>query len=163
MRNLVTRLLVQKKIPFRAHELPSEKLTALEAAACLHAAPETVYKTIVTLHRPNQQTILALVPAPNQVDLKALARGLGLKKIHLTTQREAEEITGLETGGISPLALLHTRCTVVLDASVRHHEQIYISGGQRGLNIQLAPADLIALTQAKCLPISRPEGKLPPE
>ena len=159
MRNLVKRLLVKKKIPFRAHALPPEKLTALEAAEFLHAAPETVYKTIVTLHRPDQQPILALVPAAHQVDLKALARGLGLKKIHLTTQREAEAITGLETGGISPLALLHRRFTVVLDQSIRNHEQIFLSGGQRGLNVQLAPTDLITLTRARILPISKPEGQ----
>jgi Cys-tRNA(Pro)/Cys-tRNA(Cys) deacylase len=154
MRNQVTRYLDKHKIPYQTHQLPGDKLSAEEAARYLNVAPATVYKTIVTIERKSNRIVLALVPAQTKVDLKALARYLQMKKIHLTTQREAEQLTGLQTGGISPLALLHRRFTVVLDRSALDHPQMYLSGGDRGLNIQLAPGDLITSTGALCFPIS---------
>ena len=69
--------------------------------------------------------------------------------IIIPTYNEAEKLTGLETGGISPLALVNKGFQVVIDSSAKSHPQIYISGGQRGLNIQLNPGDLIKLTNAR--------------
>ncbi|MBK8821174.1 MAG: hypothetical protein IPN58_00835 [Anaerolineales bacterium] len=69
--------------------------------------------------------------------------------MHLPTEREAEQLTGLQAGGISPLALIHKGFQVVIDSAARRFEKIYISGGQRGLDIQLRVEDLVKLVNAK--------------
>ena len=155
--NNVTRLLDSRKIPYIAFELPSEKLGALETARLLNVAPATVYKTIVVIREKStgKKPLLVLIPSPNQVNLKALAAFLGEKKVHLPTEREAEQITGLQAGGISPLALLNKGFQVVLDASARERAEIHISGGQRGLNIRLAVEALIRVTNARVAAVSR--------
>jgi Cys-tRNA(Pro)/Cys-tRNA(Cys) deacylase len=91
------------------------------------------------------------------VDLKALAAFLGEKKVHLPTEREAEALTGLQAGGISPLALLNKGFQVLLDSSVQELAEIHISGGQRGLNIRIPVEALIRLTNARLAPVSYPE------
>jgi Cys-tRNA(Pro)/Cys-tRNA(Cys) deacylase len=90
--------------------------------------------------------------------LKAVASALGEKKVHLPTQAEAEKLTGLQAGGISPLALINRGFTVLLDRSALEHEQIHISGGQRGLNIRLPVKALIELTNARIADICLPTG-----
>lgn len=147
VKNNVTRLLEQRKIAYTACELPAEKLGALEAAQFLGVEPGLVYKTIVVL-RERGKPVLALVSGDQEVDLKALARAVGEKKLHLPTEKQAEALTGLQAGGISALALLNKGFEVVLDASARGHSQIYVSGGQRGLDIRLGVEDFIALTNA---------------
>jgi Cys-tRNA(Pro)/Cys-tRNA(Cys) deacylase len=132
-----------------------EKLSALEAAQFLGVEPELVFKTIVVTRAQKGKPIMALIPAPGEVDLKALARSLGEKKVFLASQKEAERITGLQVGGISPLALLSRGFQVIMDFSAQSLDEIYLSGGQRGLNIRLHPNDLIALTHASFGVISR--------
>ena len=97
-----------------------------------------------------------VIPGPHQVDLKSLAAFLGEKKVKLPTEREAEMITGLQAGGISPLALLNKGFQVVLDASAREQAEIHISGGQRGLNIRLPVDALVRLTKARIGQVSLP-------
>ena len=154
--NNVTRLLDSRKIPYTAFELPSEKLGALETAHLLDVEPATVYKTIVVTREKlgGKKPLLAIIPGPNQVDLKALAAFLGEKKVYLPTEREAEALTGLQAGGISPLALLNKGFQVLLDASAREQAEIHISGGQRGLNIRLPVADLLQITHARLAAIA---------
>ncbi|NOY98684.1 MAG: hypothetical protein GXP40_05705 [Chloroflexi bacterium] len=153
--NNVTRLLDARRIPYTAHELPAEKLGALETARLLDVPAETVFKTIVVTRPKGGKPVLAVVPGPRQVDLKKLAKLLGEKKLHLPTEKEAEALTGLQAGGISPLALLNKGFQVVLDASAREHAEIHVSGGQRGLNIRLPVEALIRLTNARSGTISR--------
>jgi Cys-tRNA(Pro)/Cys-tRNA(Cys) deacylase len=152
--NNITRLLDSRKIPYTAFELPNEKLGAIEAAQYMGVAPELVYKTIVVTREGRGKPILALVPGPKEVDLKALAKALGEKKVLLPSEREAERLTGLQAGGISPLALLQRGFQVVLDESALTHAEIYISGGQRGSNIRLPVEALITLTNARVALIS---------
>ena len=154
MKNNVTRLLEARGIPYTAFELPAEKLSALEAAQYLGVDPELVYKTIVVLRIGRGKPLLAVVPGPLEVDLKALAKAVGERKLVLATQHQAEQVTGLLTGGISPLALLNRGFEVVVDALAELYPQIYVSGGQRGLNICLPTAALISLTEAKVAEIS---------
>jgi len=152
-KNNITRLLDAKKISYTAFETPKEKLGA-EGTARFLAIPLTlVYKTIV-VKRKKGKSILALVSGESSVDLKALAKLLGEKKVFLTTQAEVEKLTGLQAGGISPLALINGGFQVVLDESALGYEQIYVSGGQRGLNIRLGVDDLIELTRARVGKIS---------
>jgi Cys-tRNA(Pro)/Cys-tRNA(Cys) deacylase len=152
--NNITRLLDSHNIPYTAFELPLEKISALETARLLNVSPVLVYKTIVVTREIKGKSILALVPGPNEVDLKALARAVGEKKVHSPTEREAERLTGLQAGGISPLALLNRGFQIILDSSAQAHAEIHISGGQRGLNIRLPVSDLIALTNALVAEIS---------
>lgn len=152
--NNVTRLLDSRGIAYTAFELPEEKLGALEAAQILGVPPEQVYKTIVITREAKGKAILAVVPGPQAVDLKALARAVGEKKVHLPTEREAEQLTGLQAGGISPLSLVNRGFQTVLDASAQAYAEIYISGGQRGLNIRLPVAELVKLTNARVAAIT---------
>ena len=155
--NNVIRLLESKKIPFQVFELPAEKLGAIETAQLLGISPEIVYKTIVATREKPGKPILAVVPGSYEVDLKALAQAIGEKKVHLPTEREAESLTGLQAGGISPLALINRGFQTILDSTAKQHEQIHISGGQRGINIRLPVSALILLTNAKTAQISRPQ------
>ncbi|MCZ2126993.1 MAG: aminoacyl-tRNA deacylase [Anaerolineales bacterium] len=152
--NNVTRFLDSRKIKYVAYELPVEKIGATEAAQILDVPQERVFKTIV-IRREKGKPVLALIPAPRSADLKALANFLGEKKMHLPTEREAEQMTGLQAGGISPLALVNKGFQVVVDSSAESFETIYISGGQRGLNVQLDPRDLAKLVNARFGAISR--------
>ncbi len=154
--NNVTRFLDARKVSYAAHEMPAEKLGAVEAANFMGVSPDQVFKTIVVV-REKKKPVLALVPGPRVVDLKLLAAFLGEKKVHLPTEREAEELTGLQAGGISPLALINKGFQVVIDSAAQAYEKIYVSGGQRGLDIQLGVEDLIKLTNARVGKISREE------
>ena len=145
IKNNVTRLLDARKISYTVFELPAEKLGALETARLLSIPPEQVFKTIVVTREGKGKPILAIVPGTGEVDLKALARALGEKKLSLPTEREAEILTGLQAGGISPLALLNRGFQMVLDTSAEMFESIHISGGQRGLNICLPVSALVDL------------------
>jgi Cys-tRNA(Pro)/Cys-tRNA(Cys) deacylase len=96
-----------------------------------------------------------VVPGDREVDLKALAKAIGEKKLVLPTEREAERLTGLQAGGISPLALLQRGFQTIIDQSAQTQAEIYISGGQRGFNIRLRAGDLITLTNARLASICR--------
>jgi Cys-tRNA(Pro)/Cys-tRNA(Cys) deacylase len=155
--NNVTRMLVAKGVAFEAHELPAEKLGGVEAAAFLGVDPQRMFKTIVAV-RSEGKPVLALIPAAAQLDLKALGRALGGKKLQVATQVQAEKLTGLQVGGISPLALIGKGFEVALDESALGFEKIYLSGGQRGLNISITPQAVVELTRAKVLTIAEPIG-----
>jgi Cys-tRNA(Pro)/Cys-tRNA(Cys) deacylase len=150
--NNVTRFLDARKVKYAAHELPAEKIGALEAARFLGVPAEQVFKTIVIV-REKGKPVLALIPGARSVDLKLLASFLGEKKMRLPTEREAESLTGLQAGGISPLALINKGFQVVIDSAAQSFTEIYISGGQRGVNIQMPVNDLAKLTNARFAPI----------
>lgn len=153
--NNVTRFLDAHDIHYATFELPPEKHGALETARLLDLPPNIVYKTIVVTREGKSKPILAVIPGPCEVDLKALARALDEKKLHLPSEREAERLTGLQAGGISPLALINRGFQVILDIAAQSLDEMHISGGQRGLNIRLAPNDLIKLTGARYSDICR--------
>ena len=147
--NNVTRMLEAKGIPFRAYEVPNQKLSALEVAEILSVPAETVFKTIVAERDKKGKTILALVPATGEVDLKKLAKAVGEKKVQVATLEKAEKVTGLRAGGISPLALINKGFEVVIDESAISQEAITISAGQWGLQVALAAGDLAQLLNAR--------------
>ncbi|HLO31439.1 MAG TPA: YbaK/EbsC family protein [Anaerolineales bacterium] len=153
--NNVTRFLDSRKIAYTVFETPVEKLGALETAEFLSVPPERVFKTIVVTRDKPRKPILAVIPGTNTVDLKLLAASLGEKKVFLPTEREAEQLTGLQAGGISPLALINKGFQVVVDSAAQDYSDIHISGGQRGLNLKLPVTDLIKLTNARIASISR--------
>jgi len=146
--NNVTRFLDSKKIPYSIFELPVEKLGAEETAEALGVPLALIYKSIVLLREKPGKPILAVVPGTNNVNLKAVAAAVGEKKVRLSTLVEAEKLTGLQVGGISPLALINKGFTILLDRSVEQHEHIHVSGGQRGLNVRLGVKALVEVTRA---------------
>ena len=152
--NNITRFLDAHKVAYVAHELPAEKLGAVEAAQYMGVSPDLVFKTIV-ITREKKKPLLAVIPGPRTVDLKLLAVFLAEKKVSLPTEREAESLTGLQAGGISPLALINKGFQVVIDSAAQKYEKIYISGGQRGLDILLPVNDLAKLTNARFGNISK--------
>jgi Cys-tRNA(Pro)/Cys-tRNA(Cys) deacylase len=154
--NNVTRLLDSRRIQYTAYELPAEKLGALETARLLNVDAALVFKTIVVVREGNKKPLLVLVPGSSEVDLKSVALAVGDKKVHLPTEREAEQLTGLQAGGISPLALINKGFQVLIDSSAQSFGEIHVSGGQRGLNIKLGVDDLVKLTNARFASISRP-------
>jgi Cys-tRNA(Pro)/Cys-tRNA(Cys) deacylase len=156
--NNVTRFLDSKKINYTVFELPAEKLGALESARLLDVPAGQVFKTIVVLRTRPGKPILAVVPGGSEVDLKLLASAVGEKKLQLSTQAEAEKLTGLLVGGISPLALINRGFQVWLDLNAQNFTEIHISGGQRGLNIRLPVESLIQLTGARLAAISHPDN-----
>lgn len=156
--NNITRFLDSRKIAYTVFETPAEKMGALETAQFLQVAPELVFKTIVVTRDKPKKPVLVVIPGPGAVDLKSLAAVLGEKKVHLSTEREAEQLTGLQAGGISPLALINKGFQVVVDEAARAHPEIHVSGGQRGINIRLPVADLLKLTNARLARVSRTDG-----
>lgn len=149
VKNNVTRFLDSRKVQYVIYETPIEKLGALETARFLDVPPGRVFKTIVVTREKPKKPLLAVLPGPCNLDLKRLAFSLGEKKVHLPTEREAEQLTGLQAGGISPLALINRGFQVVIDSSARDYSEIHVSGGQRGLNIKLPVSALIELTDAR--------------
>lgn len=156
MSNNVTRLLDAKRIKYQVFNLPEEKLGAQETAKLLNVSANIVYKTIVAIRPKPGKSILAVIPGDHQLDLKALAQFLKEKKVNLPTEKEAEKLTGLQAGGISPLALINKGFQVLIDSQAEMKEIIHLSGGQRGLNIRMSTSDLVLLTRAQFCRISLP-------
>jgi len=152
--NNVTRFLDSRKVPYSVFELPQEKLGGEETARLLNAPPEIIFKSIVILRKGSGKPILAVVPGNQEVNLKKLAKAVGEKKVTPSTQKEAENITKLQAGGISPLALINRGFEIVIHRSVQDFELVHVSGGELGVNIRLSSSDLINITKAKVADIS---------
>ncbi|MFE5580880.1 Cys-tRNA(Pro) deacylase [Kitasatospora sp. NPDC056531] len=123
-----------------------------EAAEALGVAPERVYKTLVA--DVDGTLTVGVVPVAGQLDLKALAAAVGGKRAAMADPAAAERSRGYVLGGISPLGQRRPLRTVV-DASALGHPTVYVSAGRRGLEVELAPADLITLTRAHTAAIAR--------
>jgi Cys-tRNA(Pro)/Cys-tRNA(Cys) deacylase len=157
--NNITRFLDSRKVNYTAFELPAEKLGAIETARRLGVPVAQVFKTIVILREKPGKPILAVIPGDCQANLKAIASVANEKKVRLPTQKEAEQVTGLQAGGISPLALINKGFQVLIHQSATNFESIHVSGGQRGLNLRLPVKALAELTHARIAEIASP---LPP-
>ncbi|OON71751.1 Cys-tRNA(Pro) deacylase [Streptomyces tsukubensis] len=123
-----------------------------EAAQAMGVAPERVFKTLVA--EVDGTLTVAVVPVAGSLDLKALAAAAGGKRAVLADPAAAERTTGYVRGGISPLGQ-RKRLPTVLDDSADLHETVCVSAGRRGLEVELAPADLARLTGALLAPIGR--------
>ncbi len=149
-RNNVTRFLESRQIAYQVFGFSTAKHSAEETAALLGVPPDQVYKTLVVLREgKGRKPLLVMAPAGRELNLKALAAALGEKKLQMATQAEAEALTRLQTGGISALALLNRGFEIYIDAAALQQPAIHVSAGQRGVNLRLAPADLIAVTRAR--------------
>ncbi|MFN2116953.1 MAG: aminoacyl-tRNA deacylase [Candidatus Promineifilaceae bacterium] len=154
-KTLAMKLLDGKKISYNAYSYPDNLRDAEEVAQALDLPFERVFKTLVISRPKPDKNILAMVPANRQLDLKKLAKSVGDKKLKMASHRDAEALTGLQVGGISALALLNRGFDVYLDQSAAGFEQIIVSAGERGQQIELAVGDLVKLTRARYVDLSQ--------
>lgn len=149
-KTLAMRILDGRMIPYEpvAYEV-IDHLSALEVARAIGFPPEQTFKTLVVLpDRPHARPLLALLPGDSQLDLKKLAAASGEKKVQMAPQREAERLTGLERGGISPLALMDKSFPVFIDETAILFERIEISAGKVGVGLIVPVMPLVALLNA---------------
>ena len=131
---------------------PRAAAFGLEAAEKLGVEPERVFKTL--LADVDGELAVGIVPVALQLDLKALAHALGGKRAEMADPHVAERKTGYVVGGISPIGQ-KTRHVTVLDETAELFDTIYVSGGKRGFDIELAPSDLLLITGGFCAAIAR--------
>ena len=134
------------------HDPRSEVGFGQEGADKLGVDPTRIFKTL--LAGVDGHLVCGIVPVAGKLNLKSLAGAVHGKKAHMADPAEAERATGYVVGGISPLGQKRQLPTVI-DSSVEQYETVFVSGGRRGLDIELAPADLIRLTNAVLAPIGR--------
>ena len=143
------------KVPFTLHEYehdPRAGSYGLEASDALGVPPERVFKTLVAAVEGGTLAV-GVVPVHRQLDLKALAAAVGAKKAAMADVTAAERATGYVAGGISPLGQ-RKRLPVVIDSSALGLATLFCSAGRRGLEIELAPADLIRVAGARVAAIA---------
>jgi Cys-tRNA(Pro)/Cys-tRNA(Cys) deacylase len=145
-----TRLLTQRKIPFKIHQFPETIHSADGVADFVGLSLEQVYKTLVVLRQqPRAKPMLIMIAADRQLNLKRVAKTVKEKKVQMASHQEAERLTGLKVGGISALALLNKGFDVYIDQRAKVLETILVSAGQRGVNLELKVADLVKVTGAR--------------
>ena len=141
-----------ENVPHEVTTFPDTMRDAEEIAALLNIPPDQLFKTLVVIRPGKGKPLLVMTPANRQLDLKKVATAVGEKKLNMATHAEAEALTRLQVGGISALALLNRGFEVYIDDSALAFPQIYVSGGQRGLDVRLAVADLLRITDARPIP-----------
>lgn len=153
-----TTALTQAAIPFTVHEFtpdPRETSYGLAAAAALGLPAISVFKTLIA--QVDSTPVVAIVPVSSQLDVKALAAAHGGRRAAVVEQREAERLTGYVVGGISPFGQ-RRRLPTYVDDSVQHLAVVYVSGGRRGLDLGVAPGDLLEATAGRTAAIARTSG-----
>jgi Cys-tRNA(Pro)/Cys-tRNA(Cys) deacylase len=150
-------------IPFTLHEYPHDprhESYGQEASEALGVSSDRVFKTLIA--EVDGALVTGVVPVDGQLDLKALAAASGGKKAAMAQVAAAERATGYVAGGISPVGQ-RKRLPVVLDESAMRFATVFCSAGRRGLEIEIAPADLVRATDAKVASIGRiPKAPKPP-
>lgn len=149
-----TALLTRAKVRFTLHPYEHDPRTEAfgeEAAAALGVPPERIFKTLIAT--VDGKLACAVVPVAGRLDLKAFAAARGGKRADLADPAAAARATGYVVGGISPLGQKQ-RLPVVVDASAEAFETVFVSAGRRGLQVELAPADLLRLAGATSAPIA---------
>ena len=125
---------------------PDASRTGLQAAEALGWAPEQVFKTLMTL--VDAKPACVIVPSDCEVSMKKLAAALGGKSAQMMKPADAERLTGYRVGGVSPFGQKRQVPTVI-DQAALDHAKVFVNGGQRGLQVRLAPSDLLAALPAK--------------
>lgn len=137
---------------------PANTQYGLEAAQALDLDPARVFKTLLVQKNGDARRLaVAVVPVTGQLNLKAMASACGAKKVEMADPTHAERVTGYVVGGISPLGQKR-RLPTVVDISVNDFDTVFISGGRRGLDIEIAPTALVELCQAGLAAIARQDG-----
>ena len=147
-KTLAMKLLEGRKVKFEIFEYPDTERDAEKIAEYLNIPAAEVYKTLVVT-RAKGKPILCMLAAERQLNLKKLAKSLGEKKLALATHADAEKMTGLRVGGISPLALINKGFTIYMDDAGKQCDRVLISSGKKGINLGVPVKDLMKITGAK--------------
>ena len=151
-KTLAMKVLESHSIAYQVHTYPEKERDAEKIAGHLGIPTHIVFKTLVAV-REGKKPLLVMVPGNHQLDLKKSAKGLGEKRVKVASHVQAERITGLQVGGISPLALLNRGLDIVLDISATAHKAICVSAGKKGVNLELDPEKLQMVTAARNLDV----------
>ncbi|PJC86036.1 Cys-tRNA(Pro) deacylase [Vibrio sp. HA2012] len=147
----------KKKIPHTVHQYqhdPNCKSYGLEAAEVLGQDPNHVYKTLLfCVNGEPKNLAVAIIPVAQKLNLKAAAKAFKAKKAEMADPVIAQKTTGYVVGGISPLGQKKLLPTFI-DLSAESQETVCVSAGKRGLEIELAPKDLAALTRGQFVPLT---------
>jgi Cys-tRNA(Pro)/Cys-tRNA(Cys) deacylase len=148
------RALDSRGIEYRAVEYDASGAfhTGEEAAELVGAPAGSVYKTLVVLREgeTRARSLLVMIPVDRELDLKLLAAEVGAKKLRMASQKEAESLTGMQVGGISALGLQKPeRFEILIDAAAGMLDNIHVSAGARGIDLELALGDLLDVTAAQ--------------
>ncbi|MEQ8672337.1 MAG: aminoacyl-tRNA deacylase [Aggregatilineales bacterium] len=150
------RVLEQHNIPYEVLEYPDTIRDAEEVAEALGVPYFMVFKTLVVQALDNpKKPYLVMVPSEHQLDLKAMAKVAGVKKVQMASFKDAESMTGLKVGGISALALMQKNWQVYLDRSATELQHIVISAGQRGFQVRVPITPLMGLLRARIVDVSK--------
>lgn len=147
-KTLAMKLLEGRKVKFEIFEYPDTERDAEKIAEYLNIPAAEVYKTLVVT-RAKGKPILCMLAAERQLNLKKLAKSLGEKKLALATHADAEKMTGLRVGGISPLALINKGFAIYMDDAGKQCDRVLISSGKKGINLGVPVKDLMKITGAK--------------
>jgi Cys-tRNA(Pro)/Cys-tRNA(Cys) deacylase len=152
-KTLAMKLLEKQGVDFEVVTYPPTERDAEKLAVLFGVPAAEVFKTLVVGRNP-QKPLLVMIPADRQLDLKKLAKAMGDKKLKMATHSEAERLTGLQVGGISPLALLNKGFVMLIDVSAENHTHVFVSAGQKGINLRVPVADLLRITRARKLDVT---------
>jgi Cys-tRNA(Pro)/Cys-tRNA(Cys) deacylase len=149
------RALEARKVPYEVFTFPPEVHSASGVADAVGLPYEQVYKTLVAL-RTEGKPMLIMIAGDRELDLKRMAKAVGEKKVRMASHREAEDLTGLQVGGISALALLNRPFDVFIDRPATGLSHVLVSAGKRGINLRLGVDDLIRVTRARVIEATPP-------
>ena len=138
--------LTEYKISFRLCEYdhdPANTNFGIEAANELGLDPDQVFKTLIVI--AGEDEMCAIVPVSGQLSLKAFANAVGVKRVEMCPPERAQRATGYLVGGISPIAQRRSLVTVI-DETALLYDEVFVSGGRRGLDVAISPDDLLAVT-----------------
>ncbi|MEW6991682.1 Cys-tRNA(Pro) deacylase [Colwelliaceae bacterium 6441] len=148
-------LLEQLNIEYQLHQYHHDESApsyGLEAAEKLAVDSERIFKTLV-VESESHQLAVAIIPVEKQLSLKCLAKSLKCKKISMADPKRVQATTGYILGGVSPIGQ-KKRLATIIDASSKAFTSIFVSGGKRGLEIEISPEQLVKITQASCVIIT---------
>ena len=148
------RALDARKIPYEVFDFSPDIHSAVGVAEEVGLPPDQVYKTLVVL-RPQGKAMLVMIAGNQELDLKQVSREVGEKKVRMASHKEAEDLTGLQVGGISALALLNRPFEVFIDRPATELSHILVSAGKRGINLRVSVADLMHISQARVITATR--------
>jgi Cys-tRNA(Pro)/Cys-tRNA(Cys) deacylase len=148
-----TKVLEQAGITFTLHtydyEADADRI-GMQAAAALGESPERVLKTLMAL--VDNKPVCVIVPSDREIAMKKLAAAMGGKSAQMMAPAQAERLTGYKVGGISPFGQMR-KVPTAIEAMALSHEQVFVNGGQRGLQVKLGPKDLVRLLEAVIAPL----------